>query len=252
MRIFDMVPDAGGLLALEPEELGGVLLAHLNSLPAKERSSLNRYNFLHEPRHTFADYPPECQSQIADAFGEAWSWLEREGLLVQRVSAGSSDWFVISRRGSKMTRREDVDAYRRGNLLPREQLHPAIAHRVWAQFLRGEYDTAVFQAFREVEIAVRRAGGFADRDLGTDLMRRAFHTATGVLADATRIEPERQGMSDLFAGAIALYKNPASHRSVALDAHEAVELIVLASHLLGIVDARVEARSVAAAAVARP
>ena len=42
--IHSMIPNAEDLLALEPEELAGVLLEHLNSLD--ERSpSLNRYNF---------------------------------------------------------------------------------------------------------------------------------------------------------------------------------------------------------------
>jgi hypothetical protein len=34
-------------------------------------------------------------------------------------------------------------------------LHPSNTTRVNATFLRGDYDTAVFQAFKEVEVAVR-------------------------------------------------------------------------------------------------
>jgi len=41
-------------------------------------------------------------------------------------------------------------------------------------FLRGDYDVAIFQAFKEVEVAVRTRGGFSATDIGTDLMRRAF------------------------------------------------------------------------------
>jgi len=43
-------------------------------------------------------------------------------------------------------------------------------------------------------------------------------------------------MSSLFAGAIAMYKNPQSHRYVPTEPIDAAEVIVFASHLLRMVD----------------
>ena len=143
----------------------------------------------------------------------------------------------------KLKSREGFAAYCKAGLLPKGQLHPLIAIKVYPAFLRGEYDTAVFQAFREVEVAVRAAGEFPAEMVGTKLMREAFRPTDannkakpGPLTDTTLPLAEQEGMSNLFAGAISLYKNPQSHRNVPTDASDAAEIIVFASHLLRMVE----------------
>ena len=49
---------------------------------------------------------------------------------------------------------------------------------------------------------------------------------------------EQQALCELFAGAIGSYKNPHSHRHVALTAEEAAEMLILATHLLRIFEVR--------------
>jgi uncharacterized protein (TIGR02391 family) len=124
-------------------------------------------------------------------------------------------------------------------MLPRRALHPRIESAVWLAFMRGEFDVAVFQAMKAVEVAVREASGLPDSEVGVHLMRKAFDPKGGPLTNMASEDGEREALSALFAGAIGCYKNPHSHRDVQLtDPIEAVEIILLANHLLRIVDVR--------------
>jgi uncharacterized protein (TIGR02391 family) len=172
--------------------------------------------------------------RVEQALREAWSWLEREGVLVAKEYG-----CFISRRGQRLRGRQEFDAFRRSNVLPRASLHPVIAEKVWSSFVRGEYETAVFQAFKEVEVAVRTAGGFAAADIGTNLMGKAFKARVGPLTDSTLIEAEQLAMLNVFSGAVGLFKNPSSHRHMVLnEPSEAAEMISFASLLMRIVDRR--------------
>jgi uncharacterized protein (TIGR02391 family) len=248
--LSSLVPSAADLLDLEVEELAGVLLVHLNSREqvggdsVYQHGKLGRSNFFNslEPSG-FPRTEPEYgtrQPEVIRALLEAWAWLQNEGFLVPDASSGGM-WFIVSRRAQRLRSREDLESYRRSNLLPRHQLHPLIASRVYPAFLRGEYDTAIFQAFREVEVAVRATGGFPADEVGVNLMRKALkpvanNNPCGPLTDTLLPVAEQEGMMSLFAGAILLYKNPQSHRNVPTEAADAAEVIGFASHLLRTVD----------------
>lgn len=125
-------------------------------------------------------YPREFQDEVTSVISEAVGWLESSVLLVPAEGINGSNGFrVLSRRGNRLIDPTEFSAYRAGSLLPKHMLHKRISEKVWLLFIRGDHDTAVFQAFKEVEVAVRAAAKLADTDLGVNLMRKAFHAEDG-------------------------------------------------------------------------
>jgi uncharacterized protein (TIGR02391 family) len=247
MNLADLIPDAEVLLALDPGELGLRILQVLRSTPSHlHQLDLTAFtnSVVGHPQTPNGGYPAFRRMEVMEAIREAWAWLEGQGLLLPDPGyvdrrAGPR---VLSRRASRLA--EDADPRRAlsAQRLPKDLLHPKIREDVWGLYHRGKYDTAVFEAMKAVEVSVRDAACLSAKDIGVPLMRKAFDPENGPLTDKATEKGEREARSSLFAGAIGSYKNPHSHRNVALDdPDEAAEIILLANHLLRIVDTRVQA-----------
>lgn len=240
--LLSLFPKPEDALALTPEDFGGVIIELMP--PLLQNGMFNPATLIapaYEP--VGPSYPSASRRAVELAVAEAISWLIQEGLLIPDPGQPSPGFYVPTRRARSLKTRTDVEAFRKGRLLPGDLLPTLFAEKVVPLFRRGDHDVAVFQAFKEVEVAVRntanaKGAGYSDSEVGTTLMRKAFHPDTGPLVDRTLVPAEREAEMHLFAAAIGHAKNPTSHRDVAMTALEAARLIVFASHLFELVGRR--------------
>ena len=221
------------VLGLPVDVLGLKLLARF-SRPTDEP---HRYNFLIGTASNYENNGLPNHRELVRALAEAYDWLTVHGL----VSSDETREF-ITRKGHQVLATADGPALVRAEARIDVDLHPLIEARVRSQFLLGEYELAAFAAMREVEIRVRELAGASARDVGVDLMKRAF-ASNGPLTDAGSVRAEQEATMALFWGAIGVFKNPPSHRQVNYgDPTIASEVVLLADLLLRMLDERESVR----------
>ncbi len=236
MHLSEVFATADDLLSVRPEDLAGVIMEIRD--PRNELFTMTGFieDCMERPGRS-GGFPGRYRRRVIIAVAEALSWLQSHGLIMLDPEQ-PGEWYLVTRRGAALRSRHGVDAFRKAAILPRDLLDSLLIERSWPLFARGDYETAVFQAFKEVEVAVRSAAGYGEDQYGTSLVRKAFHAETGPLSDQNAVPSERQALSDLFAGAIGFAKNPTSHRRVIHRPQEAAQLIIFASYLLGLVEQR--------------
>ncbi len=168
---------------------------------------------------------------------EAWDWLQRNGLLCYSP-AQHGNWMYITRLGRKLASEAELGKWFAERELPNEYLHPSLQGLPLSLYRQGHYDTAVFEAFKLLEVTMREQAKLPDAHIGTKLASKAFNPEDGALTDVNAEQGEKTALMNLMAGAIGSYKNPQSHRRVGVDATDAREMLILASHLLKIVMSR--------------
>lgn len=240
--LTEIFPDPDVLSQLAPEDLAPIVLR----LAREQRPRPNLVILqdvlvqVHGPRGNPEGGYAQAKKAAAElALAEAWNWLKLRGLIFPGPGInGDNGWLSLSREAEAIAAGADIESFLQASEFPKRLLHPRFADDVWVRLARGDFDGAVFVAMRTVEEAVREQGRFERSDVGVKLMRAAFHPEDGPLTDKGDEFSERESLMHLFAGAIGTYKNPQSHRTVDIAPEVAREVVILASHLLRIVELR--------------
>ncbi len=234
-QVQEYFPSVDDVKELQPEEIGMIIMSFFMDQEAERRpsGSLNQYNFMLSIHST---YLKDVENEIA----EGLHWLYIEGMIADRP-ASTDNWIFVTRRGKALAASADLNSYLTTDLLPRESLDPVLIIDSRELFRKGRFDLAVLEAYRQVEIRVRKACGYGNDEYGTTLMGNAFHKENGPLTDKEQEGGERVAVRNIFTGAIGLFRNPISHRNVNInDPNEAAALILFADYLLKFVERRVQ------------
>lgn len=223
MTLTDLSDDE--ICSLDLESLAFVVLQHLIAT-----DEWNTHNFRNASQ--LARRSAEAQGALI----EALNWLFANGLAAMgRPGQTSSEAMIITRRG-RVAARDGLAKVLAGTRLSID-LHPLLSG-ARTKFLGGDFEFAVFEAMRAVEIRTRELAGLDDSVLGVALMQEAWSPkGPGALVDPAADPGEQVALMQLFAGAVGTFKNPPSHRQVDYgDSTEAAEVVMLADLLMRILD----------------
>jgi uncharacterized protein (TIGR02391 family) len=183
-------------------------------------------------------YDAQARSDLGRVVGRAWKALEDASFIEEPDSYNGKNGFrVPSAEGRKACAATDYAGVRMRTKFTRDMFHPSLPDTAWNAFSVGDYDTAIFEAFKSLEVAVRTKGGFTSADFGAALMKKAFDANNGPLRDQSAQRSRRLARCDLFTGAFGEIRNPKGHNDPTItDTLVAVEELMTAGMLRRIVD----------------
>ncbi len=112
------------------------------------------------------------------------------------------------------------------------QLHPEIRLRCWNLYTTGNYDNAILNATKCLEVAVRSKARIPADKVGAEVMTRAFSPDRTIL-EYSKVRSEQESMMYLTRGIIGVFKNPQSHRFVGIEnKSECLGILLMCSGLL--------------------
>jgi uncharacterized protein (TIGR02391 family) len=241
MNLKSIIQDGSAVIAMSPEDLALAVLRSLNASDDNyarrgQRENIGFTNYCNGQAQLYTSTP---QEQCARAIATALQHLVTIGMLAHNPNNASFGSYVLTDRAKAMKTAPDYERYRHASRYPRGAVHPAIEQNTYSEFMKGDYDSAVFKAFKTLEDTVRTRAGFGNERIGVPMMRDAFHPTKGPLADQSELEGERDALMHLMAGAIGRFKNPTSHRFTGLDDPlTTIEIVQLASLLMRIAEQR--------------
>ncbi len=230
------LPNEDDAVRMSVEELAGHLVLHHQG----GTSSFNVHNvmcMIDSHPAVFTDKPIDYQKRKAykEALVEAYAWGFTEGMFTWDPGNITSNFWRVSRRGRLLKAPMDTVSLSSRNILPEGFIHPEINQHAGKLFRDGSFDAAVFQAFKQVEIAVKNASGINEE--GASLMKKAF-SKSGPLNMLS--EPsEQEGLMFVFAGAMQLFRNAVGHKNQNLDPQDAAHLLIHASYLMTLLELQI-------------
>lgn len=104
-------------------------------------------------------YDARKRNAVDRAIIRASKKLENAGLIEEPdADNGRNGYRIISQDGRKAVQEVDYAAAKIRSDFTREMFHPSLPDAAWNSFRSGDYDTAVFEAFKAIEVAVRKKG----------------------------------------------------------------------------------------------
>lgn len=244
-RLLQIVPSPDDLLLLSSDEFAWALLEDMQARLSDPTGGMaNRESLSGSILSVgaFQSSPASLHAlaQRLDRAGrDGYANLERWGLAEPASGLnGRNGYIVLTDKGKASVEKTDFERTRVRSLLKEEMLHPLLRGKIYGYFASDDLGTAVFEAFKTVEIEVRRAGSYPGKEHGKILMFKAFALG-GPLSLSSDDKADSEALAGLFAGALSRFRNPGGHTNRTFqDVFEAMEELMFASRLLRLVDER--------------
>jgi uncharacterized protein (TIGR02391 family) len=239
-RLLQIAGSIEGLLKMTDQELAWAMLEDMQARgPIDGMATRNLAGGLLPVGTMNVPGAPALAAQLNKAGPRAFKFLEQWGLAEPANGTnGVNGYVVLTEKGKTTTDRVDFERIVLRQSLTEAMLHPALRGRIHGYYADDDLGTAVFEAFKLVEIELRSAAKLAPKDIGKELVGRAF-AERRPLVKPTDDKADREALIGLFGGALHRFKNRGSHTNQTYDdVLEAMEELMLASRLLRMIDER--------------